>query len=104
MTTNEIELFKLFLIYEELYTLSAPCGTMMSDCSDIRRVSLSKEGSDFGLAVENAASGGVVITNIQGKTNGVVRRGDRLVEVRKLVIRENVEILPTLNLKFIMTR
>ncbi|PAV89696.1 hypothetical protein WR25_16712 [Diploscapter pachys] len=67
--------------YSHYYVTNSPCGTMMSDCSDIRRVSLSKEGSDFGLAVENAASGGVVITNIQGKTNGVVRRGDRLVEI-----------------------
>ena len=95
--TNEIKSFKLSLSlslsdFRNLFTrnsiLSAPCGTMMSDCSDIRRVSLSKEGSDFGLAVENAASGGVVITNIQGKTNGIVRRGDRLVEVSKFVIKE----------------
>ena len=92
---SEIKSFKFFLIFRDLFTrsyifsLSAPCGTMMSDCSDIRRVSLSKEGSDFGLAVENAASGGVVITSIQGKTNGVVRRGDRLVEVRNFFIEEN---------------
>lgn len=41
---------------------------------------LSKEGNEFGLGLENS-NGGVVISNVPGRANGLVRRGDRLLDV-----------------------
>ncbi|VDO52330.1 unnamed protein product [Haemonchus placei] len=58
-----------------------PSGTLLSETSDrVRRVCLSKEGNEFGLGLENS-NGGVVISNVPGRANGLVRRGDRLLDV-----------------------
>uniref|UniRef100_A0A183GDZ0 PDZ domain-containing protein n=1 Tax=Heligmosomoides polygyrus TaxID=6339 RepID=A0A183GDZ0_HELPZ len=60
---------------------NSPSGTLLSETSDkVRRVCLSKEGNEFGLGLENS-NGGVVISNVPGRANGLVRRGDRLLDV-----------------------
>lgn len=41
-------------------------------------------GSEFGLGLENSNGGGVIISNVQGRANGLVKRGDRLLDVRYL--------------------
>ncbi|KAJ1370763.1 hypothetical protein KIN20_032568 [Parelaphostrongylus tenuis] len=60
---------------------NSPSGTLLTESSDkVRRVCLSKEDSEFGLGLENS-NGGVVISNVPGRANGLVRRGDRLLDV-----------------------
>ncbi|RCN45475.1 PDZ/DHR/GLGF domain protein [Ancylostoma caninum] len=60
---------------------NSPSGTLLSESSDkVRRVCLSKEGNEFGLGLENSDRG-VVISNVPGRANGLVRRGDRLLDV-----------------------
>ncbi|VDM68839.1 unnamed protein product, partial [Strongylus vulgaris] len=60
---------------------NSPSGTLLSETSDkVRRVCLSKEGNEFGIGLENSDRG-VVISNVPGRANGLVRRGDRLLDV-----------------------
>ncbi|CAD6199708.1 unnamed protein product [Caenorhabditis auriculariae] len=64
--------------FSHYYTNNSICS---ASAENPRRICLSKEGSEFSLALENSNAGGVVIQSVQGKINGPVKRGDRLLDV-----------------------
>ncbi|KJH42613.1 core histone H2A/H2B/H3/H4 [Dictyocaulus viviparus] len=63
------------------YPSTTPSETLLSGSSNrVRRVCLSKEDGEYGLGLENS-NGGVMISSVPERANGLIRRGDRLLDI-----------------------